>query len=159
MSRRLALFAVLAVSAAGCVSAAPTPCDGLSTRTYGITREEYAPCAREILDTLDALQRQVRRVVYQKDGEAAGEAGRASRYLRLLQERVGVRADLQRELRAGSPAPTIERWPDGVMRRFIEKAFNAAAQYRSALGHPNRDNLDQGFRYHQEARQAYARFR
>lgn len=160
--RRSALLGVLSGAIAGipgCERPAPTACDGLGDRLYGITRAEYAPCAREIMATLDTLQRQLQRLILRRDSLAEPEAGTAYRHLRLLLKRAGFTSDHWREMRAQSRGPRTERWPDEAMRAFNLHVGNASAQYMSALGRPNQANLKEGSRHHRYARQAYARIR
>ena len=144
---------------AACSPAEPvtTACDGLSDRKLGITREEYSPCAREILQTLDTLQRQLQRMVVRGDSTAAPDAQAAYRHLRLLMRRVGFQADIR--LESLGPGRRIERWPDAAMQQFNGQVGTAAAQYMSALNNPNDGNLREGSRRHELARQAYSRFR
>jgi hypothetical protein len=156
---RAIILVGLAVVCLACEPPAPTACDGLEDRRYGITREEYAPCAREMMTALDTLQRQLQRVVLRADSLVWPEARKTYRHLRLLRNRVGFVADAWRELRAQSPGPYIERWPDGSMRAFNLHLGNAFAQYMSAVNRPNRANLQEGSRHHAYARQAYARIR
>jgi hypothetical protein len=109
--------------------------------------------------TLDTLQRQLQRAVLRRDSLAQVEARTTYRHLRHLQDRAGFGADSWRELRAQSPGPRKERWPDAWMREFNLHVGNASAQYSSAVRRPNQPNLQEGSRHHQNARRAYARIR
>lgn len=161
-SRRITLCIVfsIAILSVGCSQSASSPsaCDGLIEKTIGITREDYSPCAGEILATLDSLEPALRRFVLRNDEEAEAEAKVHYKRLRHLMNEVGFTADVWREARGGA-GRTVERWPNGGMRHFNSEVGTAAAQYMSALGYPNDDNLKEGQRRHAAARQAYARFR
>ena len=134
-----------------------TACDGISDRELGITRAEYAPCAAELLETLDSLERNLQRMVVRGDSTVEPAARAAYRHLRLLMQRVGFQKDIRRE--SLGPGRRIERWPDAAMQQFNGQVGIAAAQYMSALRHPNDGNLREGSRRHEMARQAYSRFR
>jgi hypothetical protein len=136
----------------------PSTCDGLIRKTIGITREDYSPCAGEILAALDSLETELRRSVFSGDEEAGPDAEAHYKRLRYLMREVGFTADVWREAREGA-GRKVERWPDSTMRRFNTEVGTATAQYMSALGRPNDANLKEGQRHHTVARQAYARFR
>jgi hypothetical protein len=152
---------LLAVSCLSCdgSNSAPSACDGLAGKLVGITRADYAPCAGEILAALEELEQSLRRTILEEETAARPEAEAAHARLRHLMREVDFRGDLLRESRAASPAPTIERWPDGAMRRFNTDVGNAAAQLMSALRRPNQENLREGSRHHAQARRAHAQFR
>ena len=161
-SRRIAfcfIFSTTVISV-GCSRAVSrqSACDGLVKKTVGITREDYSPCAGEILAALDSLEPALRRAVFRGDEEAGPEAEAQYKRLRYLMREVGFTADVWREAREGA-GRKVERWPDSTMRRFNTEVGTAAAQYMSALGRPNDANLKEGLRHHVVARQAYARFR
>jgi len=154
-----ACLTVLSCLAAGCdgSAAGPSACDGLADKKVAITRTDYSACAGEILDTLQALEEPLRRLV---DGDASARvpAQSASRRLSHLMGQVGFQADAWREVQGGA-GRAIERWPDAGMRGFNAEVVNAAAQFRAVLAYPNQDNLQQGIRLNAEARNAYSRFR
>jgi len=137
----------------------PSACDGLADKLVGITRADYATCAGEMLAALEEIEQPLRRMVLEGEGDVQPEAEAAYKRLRHLMREVDFHGDLRRESRAGSPAPTIERWPDGNMRSFNTDVGMAAAQFMSALQRPNQGNLQEGSRYHAWARSTYARFR
>lgn len=149
-----------AILSVGCTPAAsrPSACDGLIEKTIGITREDYSPCAGEILAALDSLETELRRSVFRGDEEAGPDAEAHYKRLRYLMREVGFTADVWREAREGA-GRKVERWPNSAMRHFNTEAGTATAQYMSALGRPNDANLKEGQRHHAAARQAYARFR
>lgn len=160
MSHAHRTLAVISVAVAAACSGAvrpPTSCTGLGEKTIGITRADYAPCAGEILATLDTLQRHLQRLILQQDSAAQSDAETAYRHLRRLMGEVDFTADAWREMREGRPS--LERWPDGVMRYFNVEIGVAAAQYMSALEGSNQANLREGSRRHSQAKSAYARFR
>jgi hypothetical protein len=160
--RRIAFCFVFSTAALsmGCSRAVsrPSTCDGLSEKTVGITREDYSPCAGEILAALDGLEHPLRQSVSRGDEEAGPEAEAHYKRLRYLMRQVGFTADLWRESREGA-GRKVERWPDSTMRLFNTEVGTATAQYMSALRRPNDDNLKEGQRHHAVARRAYARFR
>lgn len=146
--------------AAGCAggAGASTPCDGIDERRFGITREEYGPCAAAILAALDTVEAQLRRVV-SGDSTALPEARTSLRRLRGLTSRVDFGADARSEVRRQGVSGTIERWPNGAMRAFNAAVIGAEAYFRSTLAYPSADQLQQGMRHHADARQAHGRFR
>jgi hypothetical protein len=123
-----------------------------------VTREEYAPCAGEMLAALDTLERALQRGIVGGQEEAFGDARRVHRRLRALIREVDFRGDYLREMREGA-SRTVQRWPEDAMRMFNGELGNALAQYSSALGYPNVENLEEGRRHHRLAAQAYDRFR
>ncbi len=161
-SRRIAFCFVFSTAALsmGCSRAVsrPSTCDDLSKKTVGITREDYSPCAGEILAALDSLERPLRQSVFRGDDGAGPEAEAHYKRLRYLMREVGFTADLWREGSEGA-GRKVERWPESTMRVFNSEVGTATAQYMSALRRPNDDNLKEGQRHHAMARQAYARFR
>jgi hypothetical protein len=158
-NRRYGYLVAGALLALACYPTTPvqTACDGLADRELGITREEYSPCAAELLHTLDTLQRALERMIVRGDSTGQSDARAAYQHLRLLMQRVGFQADIRREM--PGPGRLIERWPDAAMRQFNAEIGTAAAQYMSALNYPNVGNLQEGSRRHELARQAYSRFR
>ena len=159
MDRRHSCLVAGALLALACTPSPPveTACDGIADRELGITSAEYAPCAAELLATLDSLESHLQRIVVRGDSTADSGARAAYERLRLLMQRVGFQADIRRE--TVGPGQRIERWPDAAMRQFNTEVGTAAAQYMSALNYPNDGNLQEGSRRHELARQAYSRFR
>ena len=135
----------------------PTSCDGLADKTVAITRADYSKCAGEILGSLEELESSLRKYV---DGDAAAKdsASSASRKLGHLMREVGFQGDAFREVKDGA-GRTIERWPDASMRAFNAEIIPAAAQLNAALVFPNHDNLKEGARRHEQARNAWSQFR
>ena len=152
------LLAALCLSCDGSASGS-SACDGLADKLVGITRADYATCAGEILAALEELEQSLRRIVLEGESDARPEAEAAYERLRHLIHEVDFHGDIRREVRAGSPAPSLERWPDGSMQNFNKDVETAAAQFMSALQRPNEANLHEGSRQHARARRAYARFR
>jgi hypothetical protein len=140
----------------GAGETAPTACDGLEDRRFGITCQEYAPCAGEIVATLDTLQLFLQRWVLHGDSLARPEAERLHGHLRLLFDRIGFRAETFRELR--DPGQSTERWPDATTRRFNHEISDAAGEYASAIRSANPGNLEEGSRRHERARREFSRF-
>ncbi len=142
----LALFLVDA-----CASADPTPCDGFADRKLGVTGTEYRACAGEILAALDALEPPLRAIVHEKASQDRKEKARqAYGRLRLLIRRTGMERDFW-----GDSGTIAMKWPNSAVREFNAAAFHACAQYGSALGYPNEDNLGQASQFHDDARRYY----
>jgi hypothetical protein len=155
----LGLSLVLLCLSCGGSAVEPSACDGLGDKLVGITRDDYAPCAGEILASLEELEQALRRMLVEAETEARPEAEAAYKRLRHLMRQVDFHGDLKREVRAQSPALRIERWPDGNMSYFNREVGVAAAQFMSALRRPNEGNIQEGSRRHEMARRAYAYFR
>lgn len=150
-------FAVVLMSCSPALR--PTgPCSEIEEKTIGITRDDYRACAEEILSVLDSLEAPLSRFVRTGEGEAHERADTYNRRLRNLMRSAGFTTDVVREAREGA-GRTVQRWPDVNLRWFNQEVLTASAQYGAALGYPNADNLGQGRKSHDRARQAYARFR
>ena len=106
------LLAMLCLSCDGSASGS-SACDGLSDKLVGITQADYATCAGEILAALEELEQSLRRIVLEGESDARPKAEAAYKRLRHLMREVDFHGDIRREVRAGSPAPMLERWPDG----------------------------------------------
>lgn len=157
--RRALGMALLVVSAEGCTDAGKaSACDGLSKRAMGITAREYAPCAAQIMSTLDTLGAFLDRYT-QGDLSSRAGATRTYREVRALLRETG----LSQDYRSARPGRLVERWPESVVRGFNSAVFGAVVQYMSALDAANRGiegsgrpNFEEGSRLHREARQLYA---
>lgn len=136
--------------------AEPSACDGLAEKTLAVTRDDYSDCAGEIIEELDALELHAERYIRQDDKEAGPVARKHAARLRHLMSQVGFQQDVYRDMGSGE---LVQRWPDSSMYRFNSEVRSAAAQFISALGYPNEDNLRQGSEHYAKARQAYSGFR
>lgn len=150
MHRTFPLLLLLMPLGTGCGERIQTPCDSIVEKQFGITAEEYAPCAAEIISTLEKLRPQLRTLV-RGNPEAGPQAREAYEHLELLLARSGF----ARDARIGRPGRMIERWSDARVRAFNSAAFGAQAQYMSALARPNKGNLEEGSRLHDQAEKAY----
>ncbi len=131
-----------------------SPCQGFAKKKMGITREEYLPCAGEIMDALERFQPQLKAILRGKK-EAVPEAKQTYRELRKLVRETGMALD-------GTPfraERAVERWPDLQVRALNNSIQGALAQYGSCLGRPNKGNYQEGSRLHDKARRIYRRIR
>jgi hypothetical protein len=140
--------------ACGEMGGEPSACDGLAERRMVITREEYTPCAAEMIAALHRLRPAVEEVLA-GDAEARSSAKEALQALRGLVRKSGVEADT-RSVRTGE---LVERWPDGRMRAFNHSVFDALVQYGAVLQYPNEDNFREGIKAQDGATEFYRMFR
>lgn len=135
-----------------CGSGSPDACETFADRDLGITSAEYRPCAGAILAELDSIRPKIEALAA---GNRAGarEAGSSYRTLRSLVEDTGIFDDY-RSMRSST---VIVKWPEASTREFNRGAFDATMQYGAVLAYPNDDNLRQGVKAHEVARNAYAR--
>jgi hypothetical protein len=129
-------------------------CPGIAERQMGITREEFAPCAAELLAALDAVRPPVEAVLAGEDASRS-EAEAALRQLRALLRSTGVLDDF-RSLR---PGKEIERWPDGRVRVFNHSVFDASVGYGDVLQYASEDVFQQGVEAHDAAIRYYRQLR
>ena len=132
----------------------PSACDGLAERRMAITREEYTPCAAEMMAALDRLRPAVEEVLA-GDAEARSSAKEALQTLRGLLRKSGVEADT-RSVRTGE---LVERWPNGRMRAFNYSVSHALAQYGAVLQYPDEGNFREGREAQDDAAEFYRMFR
>lgn len=121
----------------------------------GITREEYLPCAGEMMTALDTLRQQLEAVV-NGDTTALNAARNTSRELRARIRAAGIEADY----RSMRPGIVVERWPDGDVRAFNSYAFDAAFNYSTFIASrsdPTAFRFEEGRKSHEGAREAYRR--
>lgn len=153
--RHLAILPLLLVAGA-CGDAGPTACDGFADRALAISAAEYRGCAGEILDALDALEQPLRAIVADTaDDDQRDAASHAYEQLRTRIRRTGIESDY----RSMRPGTTIVKWPNGPVSAFNSAAFTASVQYAAVRAYPNKDNLAQGVRAHEEARRHYRAMR
>ncbi len=153
----LAFFCVLLPIACGAGSAEVTGCSGFAEKV-AITRDEYGPCAQEIMLALDTLQEQLRELV-RGDAANAEQARETSRRLEMLWRQAG-------RSNPRLPASAFEIWPDERVRRFNSFSQGAYRSYKTTLryvlrppGFPFniREQFNEGSRLHAEAGNAYRR--
>jgi hypothetical protein len=141
------LFSLLA----GCGNATEkSACDGLADRSLGITREEYRPCAGEIMAVLDTLGPQVEAVL-EGDTAALPQARASSRRLASLVRRTGIESDYT----SMRPGTEVERWPENDLRAFNSYMYDAYFNYRTFLVDRTRERFDEGRKHHERASSLY----
>lgn len=153
----LAFFCVLLPIACGAGSAEVTGCSGFAEKV-AITRDEYGPCAQEIMLALDTLQEQLRELV-RGNAANAEEARETSRRLQMLWKQAGLS-------NPRLPASAFEIWPDQRVRSFNSFSQGAWRSYKTTLRYvlrpPEfpfniREQFNEGSRLHAEAGNAYRR--
>ena len=168
---RIAIFAVTiavvigALLAVGCGTHAQSTCAGLGSGKDGPTREQYMPCAAEMMALLDRLATQA---------EAAASGDRQAE-----SETAQIALDLERLMTqaGGGQKMTILQWRNDRLRILNYRMFNAYGQYSTIpyvlnLAHKtpssSKDrtfaagihgqlaaNLSEGKRSYEDARQLY----
>ncbi len=153
-------IAVALASGCGTAGVQASPCAGLADRKMGITVEEYAPCADELIAALDSLRRDLSPLV-SAESSAFAAADRDHGRLRFLIAETGV----MRDYRSVTGAE-VERWPNGTIRAFNNAAFGASVQYGSALNAARRGlhedargNFDHASGLHDEAKKLHRQIR
>ncbi len=153
----LAFISAVLLTACGAGSAEVTGCSGFADKV-AITRDEYGPCAQEIMLALDTLQEQLRELVRGNTANAQ-EARETSRRLEMLWRQAG-------RSNPRLPASAFEIWPDERVRRFNSFSQGAYRSYKTTLryvlrppGFPFniREQFNEGSRLHAEAGNAYRR--
>jgi hypothetical protein len=147
--------ALLLLAVAGCSAPSPkSPCEGLVYTDAGLTREQYAPCAKAMVAKLDELSRSVE-VIFDKDLPKAER-------LRGRQACLKASSELSRLMaRAGGKSKLLElAWDDTALTRFnwnVESARMAYFMYcyYGAVG-PEPPRIDP---IHEEARRFVATLR
>jgi len=132
----------------------PSACDGLDERRMAITREEFTPCAAEMLAALDRARPAIERLLA-GDDEARAAGREALRALRGLVQKSGVEADA----RSVRPGELIVRWPDGRMRVFNYSVYQALVLYGAVLQYPNNDNFRDAVEAQNDAAESFRTFR
>lgn len=109
-----------------CGERSPSPCDNLAEKKMGITREEYLPCASEIMAVLDRLRQQVKAI---RDGnkEVWSHAKQSNQELKTLMRKVGIDLDHL------NPVKLVEKWPDWELRALNHYIFQASFCYYTVL--------------------------
>ena len=100
-----------------------TACDGLVYKEFGLTREEYLPCAGEMIATLDRLKPQIDAML-SGDKNARGESLETLRELERLMKKAGGR-NLDVE------------WKDRGLTSLNHRISNTHNQYWSCLMYGN----------------------
>lgn len=155
-------FWLAAVLVLGCEPAqvGGSACLGLADRKMGITAGEYAPCADELIASLESLRLNLSPLV-SEESSAYEAAERDYSRLRHLIAETGV----MRDYRSVTGAE-VQRWPEGTVRAFNRAVFGASVQYGSALNAARRGlhegargNFDQASDLHDEAKKLHRQMR
>ncbi len=105
--------------AAACGAGQATACDGLVYKEFGLTREEYLPCAGEMMATLDRLEMQIENML-SGDENARAEAGATVQELRRLLQKAGGR-------------DMLERWDDRALTSLNVDIWNAYTHHQACM--------------------------
>ena len=122
-------------------SARKSACDGLLYKDYGLTAEEYLPCAGEILSVMDELTPLIRAGL-DGDKESRKKARRTYRQLRKLFKKAGGRN-------------LLEGWEDQQLSDLNVSLFNAYIGYMGSIMAPNEQDFQNAQRNLNEARMRY----
>ena len=120
--------AILLLAVAGCSAQSPgAPCEGLVYTDAGLTREQYAPCARAMVATLDDLWRAVE-IIFDKN------LSRAER-MRGRQACLKASSELSRLMKQAGGADKLYRmsWNDTSLNRFNLDVESARSEYLHVL--------------------------
>jgi len=147
--------ALLLLATAGCSAPAPSgPCEGFVYTDAGLTREEYAPCAKAMVDKLDDMSLAVETIFDEHLSKAERMRGR--------QACLKASSDLSRLMRrAGGKSKLLHlAWDDTALTRFnwsVESARSAYFTYcyYGAVG-PQPPRIDP---IHEEAKRFVATLR
>lgn len=117
------------------------PCEGLVYKEYGLSQDEYRPCAAAMVAALDRTEQHLLAVF---NGEE-GDRSKALREVRLLSKMIAL---------AGGRKMFSESWDDESLNRLNRAIANACWQYEAATLAPgNHVDFEKGRRNHAEAAQ------
>ena len=117
-------------------------CDTLVYKESGLTREEFLPCAGEILALMDELKPLAVEAIDEGDRESRKTARRAYRKLRKLIKKAGGKN-------------LLEEWRDHRLTDLNEALWNAYTHYWAVTRSPNDVDFQDAERNHDEARRLY----
>jgi len=117
-------------------------CDTLVYKEFGFTREEYLPCAGEILALMDELKPLAVEAIKEGDRESRKTARRAYRKLRKLVKKAGGKK-------------MMEEWRDHRLNDLSMAIWEAYTHYWSVTRSPNDVDFQDAERHHDEARRLY----
>ena len=138
----VALMVPLVLSGCGKrTSAQRSACDGLLYKEYGLTAEEYLPCAGEILSVMDELTPLIQAGL-EGDKESRKKARQIFRQLRGLFKKAGGRN-------------LLEGWEDQQLNNLNVSLYNAYIGYTSSILAPNEQDFQNAQRNLNEARMLY----
>jgi hypothetical protein len=116
--------ALLVLALAGCSAQPPSgPCEGLVYSDAGLTREQYAPCARAMVAKLDDVWAAVE-IIFDK------QLTKAER-MRGRQACLRASSELSRLMKQAGGADKLYRmaWADTALNRFNLDLENARSEY------------------------------
>ena len=116
--------ALLVLALAGCSAPAPkSPCEGLVYTDAGLTREQYAPCARAMVAKLDDVWAAVE-IIFDK------QLTKAKR-MRGRQACLRASSELSRLMKQAGGADKLYRmaWADTTLNSFNLDVENARSEY------------------------------
>lgn len=148
---QLFLALLCAVPLVSCDTPKKSACDALAERKFGISREEYRPCAREIMEALDKVRTNLDKGL---SGEKAAlsRASSALGELDTLLSKVGLRAGI---LTISSTVQPGEKWSEGALNDLNTYVVLATLLYRQCLSRPNQLEFERGVEAHDKALQVY----
>ena len=107
------------VAGCGALAGEKTACDGLVYKESGLGREEYLPCAGEMMATLDQLDAQVANMI-SGDENARAEARASVRKLGSLMKKAGGRN-------------LLEKWDDRALTSLNVDISNAHGHHQACM--------------------------
>jgi hypothetical protein len=134
----------------GCEPSKKSACDGFSEKKFAITRQEYRPCAGEIMEALDEVHTNLDKGL-SGDKEALARARSALGELDMLLSKTGLHAGIL----TSSIPQSDERWSEGDLKELNSYITLATLLYRQCLSRPNQLEFERGVEAHDKARQIY----
>ena len=135
----------------GCEPPKKSACDGFSEKKFAITREEYRPCAREIMAALDKVRTNLDKGL-SGDKEALSRARSSLGELDTLLSKTGLHTGV---LTFPSMFQSSERWSEGALNELNAYIAVATILYRQCLARPNQLEFERGVEAHEKALQVY----
>ncbi len=116
------VLALAAAALAGCAAGGRNACDGLVYSDSGLTREQFRPCAAEMVKQLDRAQSAIQVMADKTRTRVARTEAR--------QECLSATADLSRLLRsAGGSRKLLARWDDTRLNELSLAVISAEGSY------------------------------
>ncbi len=117
-----ATLTLVALALAGCASNTRSACEGMVYKESGLTREQFRPCATEMVKQLDRAQSALEVMADKSRPSAARTEAR--------RECLAATGDLTRLLRAaGGSTKLTARWDDARLNEFSLAAMGAREYY------------------------------
>lgn len=117
-------------------------CDTLVQKESGLTREEYLPCAGEIIALMDKLKPLAVEAIAEGDRESRKTARRAYRKLRKLVKKAGGKN-------------LLKEWQDHKLSDLNQAIWKAYTHYWAVTRSPNDVDFQDAEWNHDEARRIY----